>query len=60
VKITKAIEILEEDHTSQETGEPSKYQDAVMLGIEALKRIVAWRNDNDEELKWNLPGETED
>lgn len=26
------------------------------LGIEALKRIEAWRNDNDEDLLWDLPG----
>lgn len=33
---------------------------AIKLGSEALKRIVAWRNNNDEDLLWGLPGETEE
>lgn len=33
--------------------------DADNLSIEAMKRISAWRDDNDEDLLWDLPGETE-
>ncbi|GAI63967.1 unnamed protein product, partial [marine sediment metagenome] len=33
---------------------------AYKLSFEALKRLVAWRNDNDEDLLWDLPGETTD
>ena len=41
--------------------EPNTRQEvALKLGIEALKRLIAWRNDNDEDLLWDLPGETED
>ncbi|MBA7556533.1 hypothetical protein ES705_49245 [subsurface metagenome] len=59
MKLEKAIEI----HTRYEKDylvrtEPD-FDDAVKLGNEALKRLIAWRNDNDEDLLWDLPGETE-
>lgn len=37
-----------------------EFQAALQLGIEALTRISTWRDDNDEDLLWDLPGETED
>ncbi len=35
-------------------------KEALKLCIEAGNRIIAWRNDNDDDLLWDLPGETED
>lgn len=60
MKIEKAIEIKLQ---WRKDGYPSPQVDEIdadMQSIEALKRIVAWRNDNDEDLMWDLLGETEE
>ena len=36
------------------------FDNALKLGREALKQILAWRYSNDGALLWDLPGETED
>jgi len=56
MKLEKAIEIIErmKNYYSPER------KGALNLGIEALRRLIAWRNDNDEDLLWDLPGETEE
>jgi len=58
--IDKAIETLQ---AIQHTGNYQKSlddTDAIKLGIEAMKRINAWRNDNNEDLMWDLEGETKE
>lgn len=58
MKLDEAIEILQEDVDSQDTGEPSKYADACKLGIEALKMLKRMKEFgliNETSL---LPGET--
>ncbi len=59
MNIEEAIEVLEQDHTSQETGEQSDYQDAIQLGIDALKWIKEGRVTYTMFPNKPLPGETE-
>ncbi|MBA7535574.1 hypothetical protein ES705_27832 [subsurface metagenome] len=58
MNLEKAIEILQQDWNSQETGEQSDYQDAVRLGIEALKTIKEMRYESVYDGTTQLPGET--
>lgn len=58
MKLEKAIEINEALKDAAIAAGHSDTGDSIALGIEALKRIDAWRNDNDEDLLWDLPGET--
>ncbi|MBA7590925.1 hypothetical protein ES708_33069 [subsurface metagenome] len=60
ITIKKAIAVLTDILDYAKPGDPPEKHYATKLGIEALKRISAWRNDNDEDLLWDLPGETED
>jgi len=60
MKIPEAIEILFDLlQTSSREKSPDSW-DALKLGKEALERIKAWRDDNNEDLLWDLPGETKD
>ncbi len=58
--ISEAIRILNNClvHSGSEPMGP--LPQALQLGSEALDRLKAWRNDNDENLLWDLPGETEE
>jgi len=60
MEVSKAIEVLKQDLESQETGEQSDYQDAVKLGIEALKRELIHRKYPAFYGGLLLPGETEE
>jgi len=58
--LEEAIKILGDSCWDYIPEEEMDIRDAVQLGIEALKRINAWRDNNDEDLLWDLPGETEE
>jgi len=58
MKLSKAFEVNEGIIAFFEMDGFQECADAIKLGSEALKRILAWRNDNDEDLLWDLPGET--
>ncbi len=60
MKLEKAIEILVLEASGSPDINQGNLSSAFRLGIEALKRLNAWRNDNDEDLLWDLPGETEE
>lgn len=61
MKLETAIERLETAKEGWPGGDDAEeYYMAMELGSEALKRLIAWRNDNDEDLLWDLPGETEE
>jgi hypothetical protein len=59
MNLEKAIEILDLITDTPPSGANQDFVDAVKLGNEAMKRLIAWRNNNDEDLLWDLPGETE-
>ncbi|MBA7662913.1 hypothetical protein ES703_70946 [subsurface metagenome] len=58
--IDKEIEILEARWLVPQKPMDPRFQAALLVGINALKRLRAWREDNDEDLLWDLPGETEE
>ena len=58
MKLENAIETLTEVSTEYPDQLWDEANEAIKLSIEALKRLIAWRNDNDEDLLWDLPGET--
>lgn len=60
MKIEKAIEIKSRKGEEFLHTDPDEIDEADRLSVEALKRLLAWRNDNDEDLLWDLPGETEE
>ena len=60
ITIKKAIEIIQLDIDDESIDWTSPLGKAYKIAFEALKRITAWRNDNDEDLLWDLPGETAD
>lgn len=59
MNINKAIEILFSTPYSTEEGKEMEFYHASMLGIEALKRMKAIRNDPMCVYESLLPGETE-
>ena len=58
MKVSKAIEILEDILRHVEPGDPPDEHDAVKLGIEALKRAKEMRSWPNHIAKEPLPGET--
>lgn len=58
--LEEALEIAQEDRTCQETGEPSDYQDAIDILIEAGKVIKAIRPYSNTNKSYYLPGETKE
>lgn len=60
MKPEKAIEIKKKyQYILQDASFPELIE-ADNMSIEALGRIIDWRNNNEEDLLWDLPGETED
>lgn len=55
-----AIEIKEEDLKRRRVEYDPNLLAADRLGIEAMKGIIAWRVDYDDNLLISLPGETEE
>lgn len=60
MKLDKAIEIQELNVREAGLKMPPDVLKALILSTQVLKHILAWRNDNDEDLLWDIPGETED
>ncbi len=56
--LDKAIEELTGELEPEPVLIPLKGDLAKKLGIEALKCVIAWRNDNAFEDFWDFPGET--
>ena len=59
MKLGKAIEVCDNLLTDGPHWPPRVRRPALKLLIEAGKRIIAWRDNNDETLLWDLPSETE-
>jgi len=59
MKIIKAIDLLRKDLDDPGSVDITDLNQAQELGIEALNHIAAWRNDNDDDILWDLPGEEE-
>ena len=59
MKIDEAIKILSTYMKGSDEAEPVKFDDAILLGIEALKRIVEAREQHLRLGVHLLPGETE-
>jgi hypothetical protein len=60
MNLSKAIEILDDMVNPVNTIGNAEDKKAINLGIEALKRTIAWRNDNNDDFLWDFAGETED
>ena len=60
MKLEEAIEIFKKEEEDTFTGSEKKWKEAIQLGIEALKIILACRADEDINLDAPLPGEPED
>jgi len=60
MKVSKAIEIMEDLMTTEPQFDPDDRRDAVKLGIEALKRVEDMRISPCTTADEYLPGETED
>ncbi len=60
MKLTKAIEILEDILRYVKPGDPTDEHDAIKLGIKALTTIKCYRVDQDDDRLLLLPGETEE
>ena len=58
MKLDTAIGTLLDDIGNSSPTLKQEYIDAKKLGYAALMAIRAWRNDNDDDLLWDLPGET--
>ena len=58
--LPKAREIIELNITEASPKMPPDVKEALTMGAGAIERIIAWRNNNDDDLLWNLPGETEE
>lgn len=58
MKLDKAIEILTTYMKGSDEAEPVDFDDAIKLGIEALKRLVARREAEQSQGVSLLPGET--
>ncbi len=56
----KAREILELNITEASPKMPPDVKVALTMGAGAIERIIAWRENLDDDLLWNLPGETEE
>jgi len=56
----KAREILELNIAEASPKMPPDVKVALTMGAGALERIIAWRENLDDDLLWNLPGETEE
>jgi len=57
---SKAREILELNITEASPKMPPDVKVALTMGAGAIERIIAWRDNNDDELLLDLPGETEE
>lgn len=60
MKLEKAIEFIDTAQKGENIIKAGNLHTAIKLVNEAAKRLLAWRNDNDEDLLWDLPGETEE
>lgn len=60
MNLPKAKEII--DLNIKEAGKkmPPDVRKALTLGSQALSSIIAWRQDNDDDLLWDFLSETED
>ncbi|MBA7666093.1 hypothetical protein ES703_74170 [subsurface metagenome] len=56
--LDEAIAIQTEERREHHSFNTDRIGQAALLLIGAGKRIIAWRNDNNEDLLWDLPGET--
>jgi hypothetical protein len=57
--LDEAIILIQADMDDEDVDWNSQLGRAYKLSFEALKRILAWRNDNNEDFLWDLQGETE-
>ena len=60
MKLEKAIEILQDNIFEIEPSDPQDQEDALKLGIEALKRVQFYNSELKVLAPPLLPGETED
>lgn len=58
MNLTKAIEILQDSMQYEDYHDLTRLEDAMKLGIEALKRIEEWRKYKNLIPEWQLLGET--
>ena len=56
----KAREIIQLNLDEASPKMPPDVRTALFMGAGALERIIAWRENLDDDLLWNLPGETEE
>jgi len=56
----KAREIIQLNLDEGSKKMPPDVFTALTMGAGAIERIIAWREDNNDDLLWNLPGETEE
>ena len=58
--LPKAREILELNLTEASPKMPPDVKEALIVGAGAIGRIITWRETADDDILWNLPGETEE
>ncbi|GAH29588.1 unnamed protein product [marine sediment metagenome] len=56
----KAQQILELNIAEASPKMPPDVKVALTMGAGAIERIIAWREKCNDDLLWNLPGETEE
>lgn len=60
MKLEKAARILEDEMNCRDGHSFTEINQAEQLGIEALKRVIGWRKQFEDEMRVTLPGETEE
>jgi len=60
MKLPKASEILQLNLNEASPKMPPDVKEALTIGVGVIDRIMEWRETSNDDLLWNIPGETEE